>query len=129
MKVTLGTTVLATGSLDASDPQPARLVGASGEAAVQIAERIRAANVLIYGRGNIRYADSVEVTYSYASAAAAQAAILTLRAAALAASGTLTYKVGATETTIANAFCRLAALVSWSGCGIVMRYEIIAQGV
>jgi hypothetical protein len=128
MKVTLGTTVLAKGSLDSTDPQPARLVGAVGEAAVQIVERVRAANARIVGRGNIRYSDTIEVAYSYATPAAAQAAILVLRTAALTATGSLVYKVGATEITIATAVCRLATLVSWEGCGIVMRYEILAQG-
>lgn len=122
MKVTIGTTVLAAGT---AGGQPARLVGGSGTKAVQVAPRIRAAKPGLFGRGNRSYVDIVEADYSYASFALAQAAFLSLRVAALSATGTLVYGDGAGASTVGPAEVRSAEVVDWTGCGLTMRYEII----
>lgn len=123
MKVTIGTTVLAAGT---AGGQPARLVGGSGTKSVQVSPRIRATKPGLFGRGNRSYVDIVEADYTYASAALAQAAFLALRTAALSATGTLVYGDGTDASTVGPAEVRSAAVVDWTGCGLTMRYEIIA---
>ncbi|HOR69061.1 MAG TPA: hypothetical protein PLY53_15735 [Planctomycetota bacterium] len=124
MKIAIGTTVIASGT---ASGQPARIVGAAGHAAVEIVPRIGAEAAGVFGRGNRHYVDVVEADYTYAAPDLAQAAIHALRAAALAASGTLVYGDGAGATTVGPARCRAAELAEWIGCGITMRYEIVAQ--
>lgn len=123
MKVAIGTTVLALGT---ASGQPARLVGATGSKLVESAPVIRAGTPFMAGRGNRSYHDIVEADYTYATPQLAQAAVLALRTAALSASGSLVYGEGATLTTVGPAECRSAELVDWIGCGLTMRYEIIA---
>lgn len=122
MKVTIGTTVLAAGT---AGGEPARLVGGSGTKAVQVSPRVRATKPGLFSRGNRSYIDVVEADYTYATFALAQAAFLSLRTAALAATGSLIYGDGAGAVTVGPAEVRSAEVVDWTGCGLTMRYEII----
>lgn len=120
MQVTIGTYTLASGT---AGGQPSRLLNAVGTANVQVSRPIRATNARLYPRGNRLYTDVIEADYTYATPALAQAAIPTLRSAALAASGALAYN----STTIApTAYCTQAELIHWTGCGITMQYEILS---
>lgn len=123
MKVAIGTTVLALGT---ASGQPARLIGATGSKEVEASPLIRAGSPFLAERGNRSYHDIVEADYTYATPLLAQAAVLALRKAALSASGSLVYGDGAGSTTVGPAECRSAELVDWIGCGLTMRYEIIA---
>lgn len=123
MKVTIGTTVLAAGT---AGGEPARLVGGSGTKAVQVSPRVRATKPGLFSRGNRSYVDIVEADYTYATFALAQAAFLSMRTAALAATGTLIYGDGEGATTVGPAEVRSAEVVDWTGSGLTMRYEIIA---
>lgn len=122
MKVTIGTTVLAAGT---AGGQPARLVGGSGTKAVQVSPRVRATKPGLFSRGNRSYVDIVEADYTYATFALAQAAFLSMRTAALAATGSLVYGDGEGAVTVGPAEVRSAEVVDWTGCGLTMRYEII----
>lgn len=122
MKVTIGTTVLAAGT---AGGEPARLVGGSGTKAVQVSPRVRATKPGLFSRGNRSYVDIVEADYTYATFALAQAAFLSMRTAALAATGSLVYGDGEGAVTVGPAEVRSAEVVDWTGCGLTMRYEII----
>lgn len=122
MKVTLGTTVLAAGTV--SD-EPSRLVGGTGTKAVQLAPRIRATNPGLFGRGNRSFVDLLEADYQYTTPQLAKAGIIARRVAALAASGSLVYDTGDDATTIGAAEVRSVELVEWTGCGFTLRFEII----
>jgi hypothetical protein len=122
MKVSIGTTVLASGT---ASGQPARLVGGTGSKGVDTPQRIRSAKGIVYGRGNRSYVDIIEADYSYATAVLAQAGFQALRVAALSATGTLVYGDGAGATTLGPGECRSAEVVEWTGCGLTMRYEIV----
>lgn len=122
MKVTIGTTVLASGFLAG---QPAKIVSGSGTQAVQLPARIRAAKGVVFARGNRTFVDVVEADYSYATFELAQAAFLALRVAALSATGSLIYGDGAGAVTVGPAACRSAEAVDWTSCGLTMRYEIV----
>jgi len=123
MRVAIGDTVLATG---AAAGQPARLVEAAGERSAQVSEAIAAPAPALYDRANLRYEDTIEADYAYASAALAQAALLTLRSAALAATGNLVYGSGESAVTIGPALCTAARLIEWTGSGLTLRYTILA---
>ena len=123
MRVAIGETVLATG---AAAGEPCRLVNAGAEKDVQIAPRVGGTKPGLFDRGNRRYEDVIEVDVTYASAALAQAGILTRRQAALAASGNLVYGPAEGGNTIGPAECRAVELVEWVGCGITLRYTILA---
>jgi hypothetical protein len=122
MKLTIGTTVLAAGTLAG---EPCRCVGGSGTKAVQTSQRIRAEKAAVFGRGNRVYVDVFEADYSYDTADLAQAAFFTLRAAALTATGNLIYGDGEAAVTVGPGECRSAELVEWIACGLTMRYEIV----
>ncbi len=122
MKVTIGTYVIAAGTLGG---QPAKIVGGSGTKGVQTPQAVRAAKGKVYGRGNRAYVDIVEADYSYDSFELAQAAFLDLRKDALAATGTLVYGDGAGAKTVGPGEVRSAELVEWTGVGMTMRYEIV----
>lgn len=124
MKVAIGTTVIAAGT---AGGEPARLAGGTATKSVEIVPRIGAAAAGVYSRGNRYYIDIIEAEYSYATFALAQAAVHSLRSGALAATGSLIYGAGEAAVTVGPAECRTAELVDWSGCGITMRYEIVAQ--
>ena len=123
MRVTLGTTVIAAGT---AGGQPARLTGGTGSKSVQVSPRIRAKSPGLFTRGNRTYTYSVEATYEYADANAAQAAVITLQRDAFDASGNLVFGEGASAVTVGPAEVRAADLVDWVGAGVIMRYEIIA---
>ncbi len=123
MKVTIGTTVLASGT---ASGQPARLVGGRGSRLSKAVALIGAVSPRLRDLGNVSYSDAIEADYSYATAALAQAAILSLRKAALQATVNLIYGDGAGAVTIGPALCTAADLVEWTGCGFTLRYEILA---
>ena len=123
MKVAIGTVVLATGT---ASGQPARLTGGRGSRGYKATPLIGAASPNLRDLGNISYTDTIEADYSYSTAALAQAAILSLRKAALQATGNLIYGDGAGAVTIGPALCISADLVEWTGVGFTLRYEIIA---
>jgi hypothetical protein len=122
MKVSIGTTVIAAG---AAGGEPSRLASGSGTRVVQVSARIRASDAAIFDRGNRSYVDVVEADYSYATFALAQAAFLSLRSAALEATGSLVYGDGEDAVTIGPGLVRTAEVVEWTGCGLTMRYEIV----
>lgn len=122
MKLTIGTTVLAAGTLSG---EPCRCISGSGTKSVQVSQRIRAEKAAIFGRGNRIYSDVFEADYSYATSDLAQAAFFTLRAAALTATGNLIYGDGEAAVTVGPGECRSAEMVEWTGCGLTMRYEIV----
>ena len=123
MKVAIGTTVLASGT---ASGQPARLVGGRGARGYKAVPLIGAVSPHLRDLGNISYTDSIEADYTYDTAALAQAAILSLRKAALQATGNLIYGDDAAAITIGPALCITADLVEWTGCGMTIRYEILA---
>lgn len=123
MKVTIGATVLASGT---AAGQPARLVGGRGARGHKAVALIGAVSPRLRDLGNITYTDSIETDYSYSTAALAQAAILSLRKAALQAVGDLIYGDGDAAVTIGPALCIAADLVEWTGCGFTLRFEILA---
>lgn len=105
--------------------QPARLVQSRGTRQSATVPLIGATAPNLHDLGNVSFTDIIEADYTYATPTAAQAAILSLRSAALSATGTLIYGTGATATTIGPALCTAADLIEWTGCGITMRYEIL----
>ena len=120
MIVVLSGTTLAAGT---AAGESCRLVSASGERAVQVQQGIRASAPGVYDRKNASFSDSIEVEYQYTTPALACAGFATRRNAALAlAKGTLTYN-GTTAST--GAIVRSVTLVSWTGVGIVVRFDII----
>ena len=123
MKVTLGTYVIANGTLAG---EPCRLLpGSSGSKDVQPSKRIRAAKAAIFGRGNRIYNDSVEADFSYATSQLAKAGLIARRVAALEATGTLVYGDGDDTTSIGPAEVQNVELVDWSGCGFTLKFQII----
>lgn len=123
MKIKIGSTTLASGT---TSNQPARLVSGRGARMHKAVPLIGAAAPHLRDLANITYTDVIEADYSYSTPELAQTAILTLREAALTATGTLVYGDGATATTIGPALCTAADLIDWTGCGFTLRYEILA---
>lgn len=120
MIVVLSGTTLAAGT---AAGESCRLVGASGERAVQVQPGIRSAAPGIYDRKNASFSDSIEVEYQYTTPALACSGFAAKRAAALAlAKGSLTYNGNTVST---GAIVRSVTLVSWISVGIVVRYDII----
>ena len=123
MKVKIGSTTLASGT---TSNQPARLLSGRGARMHRAVPLIGATAPHLRDLGNITYTDVIEADYTYTTPKLAQAAILSLREAALTATGTLVYGDGATATTIGPALCTAADLIDWTGCGFTLRYEILA---
>ncbi len=123
MKVTIGTTVLAAGTLSG---EPCRLLpGSNGSKDVQSSKRIRAAKAAVFGRGNRIFSDSVEADYDYATPQLAKAGLIGRRISALAATGTLVYGDGDDATTIGPAEVENVELIEWTGCGFTLKFQII----
>ena len=119
MSLTLGTYVLS----DGTRAQPARVTGGSGTRAVQRAAPIRAGGKVHDRQGRL-FEETVEVSYSYATAELARAGWVARRAAALA-EPKGAYADGAVA--IGTALIETATLVWSDGCGIAIAYHLIGE--
>lgn len=122
MKITIGTTVLGSGS----PSQPGRIVGSVGKGNVDVSPCIEATVPDLFDRKNRAVQDIVEVDYSYADFASAQTAIATRRRAAFAATGSLVYGTAPADVTIGPALVEQVELLEFIGAGFTLRYTIIA---
>jgi len=119
MSLVVGSVTLSDGSRS----QPYRTTDGSGSRSVSPSRPIRS-DAKIHDRKGRLFEETVEVDYSYESAAAARAGWVTRRAAALAqAKGT--YSDG--STTIGSALIDNVKLVWLEGCGLTIAYHIIGE--
>lgn len=120
MSLTLGTYVLS----DGTRAQPARVTGGSGTRAVQRAAPIRA-DGKVHDRQGRLFEETVEVSYSYATAELARAGWVARRAAALA-EPKGAYTDGAAAIGVGT-LIETATLVWSDGCGITIAYHLIGE--
>lgn len=119
MSISIGTYVLS----DGTRAQPARLTSATGTRAIQQSHPIRSDKKL-YDRAGRSFEETIEVAYSYASAALARAGWVDRRASALAepkgsyVDGTVTIGLALIET---------CSLVWADGGGITIAYHITGE--
>ncbi len=123
MKITIGTVVLGMGS---QAGEPGRIVASVAKGEIEISPKIDAASPDIFDRKNRVIKDVVEVDYSFADFATAQAAIPTQRKAALEAAGNLIYGTAPASVTVGPAKVEQVELIEFIGAGFTMRYTIIA---
>ena len=126
MKIKIGTTVLGSGS---QSREPGRIVASIAKGEIEVSPCIDATAPAIFDRKNRVIQDVVEIDYSYADFATANAAIPTLRKAALGATGDLVYGTDTAAVTIGPAKVEQVELIEFIGCGLTMRYTIIATEV
>jgi len=119
MPITVGTYVLS----DGTRAQPARVTGGSGARVVQPSHPIRS-DAKAYDRKGRRFEETVEVSYTYATYAAARAGWAARRDAATA-EPKGQYKDG--DTVIGTGFVETATLVFSDGCGITIAYHITGE--
>jgi len=123
MKIALGTTILGAGT---QGGEPSRFISSVGKGEIEVSPKIDSDSPDIFDRKNRVVQDVVEVDYEFASFAAANAGVPSLRKQALSASGNLVYGTTPGEVTIGPAKVEQAEMVELIGCGLTMRYTIIA---
>lgn len=119
MSITLGAYTLS----DGTRAEPARVTGGSGTRNIQIGAPLRA-DAKVFDRAGRRFEETIEVSYSYSTAALARAGWITRRNAALAqAKATYTDNT----TVIGNALIETVQLLYNDGCGITIAYHLIGE--
>lgn len=119
MSITVGAFTLS----DGTRAQPAHVTGGSGSRVVQPSHPIRADGKVLDRQGRL-FEETVEVSYTYETHAAARAGWVARRNAALA-QEKAAYADGA--TVIGNALIETATLVWSEGCGITIAYHITGE--